>query len=120
MPLLGRELDDLKRNPSQRYVDPLRHFEDCVVRISHVVHPTVCLPPTDDAGRSESEGEVGTYTAWVLPKALQDPKALQEFYQSRAGQPDPTASVRQQVGTFTTRRGETVEVDLRLPPGWGQ
>jgi len=76
------------------------------------------LGPTDDAGCVATECEVATFTAWVLPKRLQEQKARNEFYQAHAGEPDPTATVRLQLGTVTTRMGETVELELRLPAGW--
>jgi hypothetical protein len=76
--------------------------------------------PTDEAGRAEGECEVARFTAWVLPKRLQEQKALMEFYQANRGQSDPTASVRMNLGTVTPRLGEVVELELRLPPGWDQ
>lgn len=76
------------------------------------------LPPTDADGRSTTDGEVGTYDARVLPKSLQDQKALLAFYQAHAGETDPTAAVLIPLGVVTVRTGETVEIELRLPATW--
>lgn len=76
------------------------------------------LPPTDADGRATTDGEVGTFDAQVLPKALQDQKALMAFYQAHAGEPDPTAAVMVPLGVVTVRTGATTEVELRLPTTW--
>ncbi len=80
--------------------------------------PRLTLPRTDDAGLVECECEVASFIAWVLPKRLQDQKALSDFFQAHPGTSDPTATVRMNLGTVTTRLGETVELELRLPAGW--
>jgi protocatechuate 3,4-dioxygenase beta subunit len=81
-------------------------------------HSMLSLPPTDAAGRTSTEGEVGTFDARVLPKSLQDQQALTAFYQAHAGEPDPTAAVMVSLGVVTLRTGETTEVELRLPANW--
>ncbi|MBM4061572.1 MAG: carboxypeptidase regulatory-like domain-containing protein [Planctomycetes bacterium] len=78
------------------------------------------LPPTDAEGRTTAEPEAGTFHAQVLPKALQDPQALTEFYRAHAGEPDPTAALVLPLGTVTIRAGETTEIELRLPESWGR
>lgn len=76
------------------------------------------LPQTDADGYATSDGEVGTYDAQVLPKELQDQKALVAFHQAHAGEADPTAALLIPLGVVTVRTGETTEVELRLPATW--
>ena len=78
----------------------------------------LALPPTDADGRSTTDGEVGTYDARVLPKSLQEQKALMAFYQAHAGEADPTAAVLIPLGVVAMRSGETTEIELRLPANW--
>jgi 5-hydroxyisourate hydrolase-like protein (transthyretin family) len=75
------------------------------------------LGATGADGRIEKRFTPGTFTASVMPKRLQDQKALMEFYRTAT---DPAAMLRAfvTVGTITVRAGETHEVELRLPADW--
>jgi hypothetical protein len=78
------------------------------------------LPPTDATGLVQGECEVAPFTAWVLPRRLQDQQALIDFHKAHAGEDDPLTAVRMRLGDVSPRLGETVEADLRLPSGWDQ
>lgn len=80
--------------------------------------PRLTLPATDATGRATIEGEAQAFTAWVLPKRLQESKAQREFVLARAGQSDPFAEVRLPLGRVAVRVGETTRVELKLPPAW--
>lgn len=75
------------------------------------------LGKTNADGRAEKKYSPGTFTVSVMPKRLQDQKALMEFYRSG---PDPAAMQRMRVplGTITVRAGETQELELKLPADW--
>jgi hypothetical protein len=72
----------------------------------------------DAEGRTTTECDIAPLTICVLPKRLQDPAAAQAHVQARPGQPDPFTDVRKAVGRFTPRAGETITVEVRLPPEW--
>ncbi|MBL8722449.1 MAG: carboxypeptidase regulatory-like domain-containing protein [Planctomycetes bacterium] len=78
----------------------------------------VSLPPTDAEGWTEQECEAATYEVQVLPRTLQDPKALSEFYRANAGTADPTAAVLVSLGTLTVHAGAPNSMELRLPANW--
>jgi 5-hydroxyisourate hydrolase-like protein (transthyretin family) len=75
------------------------------------------LGKTDADGRVEQRLSPGTFTATVLPRRLQDPKALQDFYRAN---PDPMAMqrVRVPVGAITVTPGAAADFELRLPADW--
>ncbi|HZN38554.1 MAG TPA: sigma factor-like helix-turn-helix DNA-binding protein [Planctomycetota bacterium] len=74
--------------------------------------------PTDAEGRTTIECDIAPFTICVLPKSLQDPAAGRAHVQARLGQRDPFTDVWLVVGRFTPRAGETVTVEVRLPPEW--
>ena len=74
--------------------------------------------PTDAEGLTKTECAIAPFTICVLPKHLQDPTAARAHVQARLGQQDPFTDVRLVVGRFAPRAGETVTVELRLPPEW--
>ena len=79
--------------------------------------PTDTLTPTGRDGRVEQRYAPGTFTAWVMPKRLQDQKALMEFYRTVAD----TAAIRRvrvPIGAVTVSAGETNEIELKLPADW--
>jgi hypothetical protein len=76
------------------------------------------LPNTDAAGRLDGVCEAASWTAWVLPKSLQDANARAEWRSQHQGEADPFASARLRLGDVTVRAGGETEVELRLPPEW--
>jgi protocatechuate 3,4-dioxygenase beta subunit len=78
----------------------------------------VSLPPTDAEGWAAHECEAGTYEAQVLPRTLQDRKALSEFYRANAGTSDALAAALVSLGTLTVHAGATNSTELRLPANW--
>lgn len=75
------------------------------------------LGVTGADGRIEKKHSPGTFTASVMPKRLQDQKALMEFYRT-ATDPGALQRVRVTLGSITVRNGETSEVELKLPVDW--
>jgi 5-hydroxyisourate hydrolase-like protein (transthyretin family) len=79
--------------------------------------PSDTLTPTSKEGRVEQRYSPGTFTAYVMPKRLQDQKALMEFYRT-VNDAAAIRRVRVQVGTVNVLAGQTNEVELKLPADW--
>ena len=78
--------------------------------------PRTWLAATGADGWTTGELEAGVFSACVLPRRLQDQKAQQEVWRANVGNPDPFAAMRLRLGTVTARVGETMTIELRLPP----
>jgi RNA polymerase sigma factor (sigma-70 family) len=73
---------------------------------------------TGTNGTSKCRLEPANYTAYVLPKQLQDGAAIMAFLNAHRGEGDALAAVRMHLGEVTVKQGATTEVEFRLPPDW--
>jgi hypothetical protein len=75
--------------------------------------------PSDAAGWIECEGETRALSVQVLPQRLQSDEAQRLLMEQAAeGSADALRAHRLTLGTVLPRRGETVAVELQLPPEW--
>ena len=73
--------------------------------------------PLVDATRPTHTLRGRAVDAYVMPKRLQDQKALMEFYRT-VNDAAAIRRVRVQVGTVNVLAGQTNEVELKLPADW--
>ena len=75
-------------------------------------------PGSDANGRISTEVETQTFTVQVLPRSLQRITfRVQDWHLLGIGA-DPGAGSWLTLGNVTAKRGETVELEVKLPPEW--